>query len=126
MRPCVLVVDGSSERAELMRETLEARGLDVEAIADGPGALSSLDSRRPDVVLLDADTPGMSGMEILDRIRSSPQHAGLPVILVGEQASDEDLFEGYKFGADYFLSQPLTSRRLLYAVGLVLGREFPE
>src|SRR5262249_25023336 len=63
---------------------------------------------------------------VLDRIRANPQLAGIPVILVAAGAEDEDLLEGYKFGADYYLTKPFSPRQLLYAMGLVLGREFPE
>ncbi len=121
-----LVVDGSDERFHTLCTTLEARGLAVDTVASGPDALVSLESQRPDVILLEVGMAGMSGMEVLDRIRSSPQHSAVPVILVGDRVADEELLEGYKFGADYFLSSPVTPRRLLHAVGLVLGREFPE
>lgn len=122
----VLLVDGTDERLHTVCATLRARGLTVDVVENGPGALAALESGRPDVILLEAGLAGMTGMEVLDRIRASPQHAAVPVILVGELVTDEDLLEGYKFGADYYLSAPITPRRLLYAVGLVLGREFPE
>jgi len=104
---------------------LRARGFDVDTAVDGPGALDSLDRHRPDVVLLDVMMPAMSGMEVLDRIRASPQHAAIPVILVTGRSSDEDMLEGYKFGADYYIRKPFTPRQLLHGIGLVLGREFP-
>jgi two-component system alkaline phosphatase synthesis response regulator PhoP/two-component system response regulator VicR len=125
MRPRVLVVHGGDERFEAVCAALESRGLGVDE-AEGPCALESLESRRPDVILLSLDCPAPNGMEILDRIRANPQHTGIPVILMGAQADDEDLLEGYKFGADYYLTQPFSTRHLLYALGLVLGREFPE
>jgi len=125
MNPRVLVVHGGGEGLRGIRATLEARGLGVDA-AEGPSALASLDSHRPDVILLEVGVPPINGMEMLDRIRANPQHAGIPVILMGTKADDDDLLEGYKFGADYYLTQPFSSRHLLYAVGLVLGREFPE
>jgi CheY-like chemotaxis protein len=122
----ILIVDNDGESLKATSATLQARGLAVDLVENGPGALASLESQRPDVILLEVGMPGMSGMEVLDRIRSSPQYAAVPVILVGDRVADEELLEGYKFGADYFLSAPLTPRRLLHAVGLVLGREFPE
>ena len=122
----ILVVDGSDDRLRTVRSALEARGLTIDVVESGPAALDSLELERPDVILLEVGMSGMSGMQVLDRIRASPQYAGVPVILVGDQVADEDLLEGYKFGADYYLSAPVTPRRLLYAVGLVLGREFPE
>ena len=122
----ILVVDGANKHLHTVCSTLESRGLAVDVVEDGPRALAALESGRPDAILLEAGPTGMTGMQVLDHIRASPQHAGVPVILIGERVTDEELLEGYKFGADYFLSAPITPRRLLYAVGLVLGREFPE
>ena len=125
MKPLVLVVDDNPESLEMVAALLRARGFDVDTAVDGPGALDSLDRHRPDVVLLDVMMPAMSGMEVLDRIRASPQHAAIPVILVTGRSSDEDMLEGYKFGADYYIRKPFTPRQLLHGIGLVLGREFP-
>jgi len=122
----VLVVDDRAESSRATRAALEARGLDVEHAADGPSALERIELRRPDVILLEVEMAPMGGMEVLDRIRANPQLAGIPVILVAAGAEDDDLLEGYKFGADYYLTKPFSPRQLLYAMGLVLGREFPE
>ena len=125
MSPRVLVVYDGGDGLRGVRAALEARGLGVDA-AEGPTALASLDSQRPDVILLEVGGSPMNGMEVLDRIRANPQHTSIPVILLAANADDDDLLEGYKFGADYYLIQPFSPRHLLYAVGLVLGREFPE
>ena len=127
MRPRVLVVDDRPDSWRTTRSALEGRGLDVEHVSDGPSALDMLELRRPDVILLQVGITPMGGMEVLDRIRSNPQHAGVPVILMAASVADDDaLLEGYKFGADYFLTTPCSTRQLLHAMGLVLGREFPE
>jgi CheY-like chemotaxis protein len=125
MSPRVLVVDDRADSARATRAALEARGLAVESAMDGPSALERLERRRPDVILLEVDMTPMGGMEVLDRIRSNPQHTGIPVILMAG-AGDDNLLEGYKFGADYYLTKPFSLRQLLHAMGLVLGREFPE
>jgi len=122
----VLVVDDRGESSRATCATLEARGLDVEHAPDGLSALERIELRRPDVILLEVEMAPMGGMELLDRIRANPQLAGIPVILVAAGAEDEDLLEGYKFGADYYLTKPFSPRQLLYAMGLGLGREFPE
>lgn len=126
MPPRVLIVDGHADDVRDMSATLEARGFVVDVVHDGAQALASLERTRPDVVLLDVDVPGVSGMEVLDRIRANPQVAATPVVIVTARARDDDVLEGYKFGADYYLTKPVTARRLLRGVGLVLGREFPE
>ncbi|HEV7731560.1 MAG TPA: response regulator [Candidatus Binatia bacterium] len=126
MNPQVLIVDDSDDNVRIMQTLLTARGFGTETAYDGPSALKSLEHRRPDVILLDVMMPAMSGMEVLDRVRANPQHTSIPVILVTARSGDEDVLEGYKFGADYYLTKPFTARQLLYAIGLVLGREFPD
>ncbi len=125
MSPRVLVVSDGGDGLRVVRAALEARGLGVDAV-EGPTALASLDAQHPDVILLEVGPPPMNGMEVLDRIRANPQHSSIPVILLAANADDDDLLEGYKFGADYYLTQPFSPRHLLHALGLVLGREFPE
>jgi CheY-like chemotaxis protein len=125
MNPRVLVVYDGGDGLCGVRAALEARGLVVDA-ADGQAALASLDAKHPDVILLEVGASPMNGMEVLDRIRANPQHSAIPVVLLATGADDDDLLEGYKFGADYYLTQPFSPRHLLHALGLVLGREFPE
>lgn len=126
MGPKVLIVDDSGDNVEMVSLLLKKRGFDVSSAPDGPKALEALEGGRPDVILLDVMMPSMSGMEVLDRIRANPQHANIPVILVTAKTGDEDVLEGYKFGADYYITKPFTARQLLYGIGLVLGREFPD
>jgi two-component system OmpR family response regulator len=125
MTPRVLVVYDAGDGLREVRAALEARGLTVDA-AEGQAALASLDAKHPDVILLEVGASPLNGMEVLDRIRANPQHSAIPVILLATAADDDDLLEGYKFGADYYLTQPFSPRHLLHALGLVLGREFPE
>jgi len=125
MTPRVLVVYDGGDGLCGVRAALEARGLAVDA-AEGQTALASLDAKHPDVILLEVGASPMNGMEVLDRIRANPQHSAIPVVLLATGADDDDLLEGYKFGADYYLTQPFSTRHLLHALGLVLGREFPE
>lgn len=122
----VLIVDGNAEDVRGMSEALAARGFAVDVVPDGEQALTTLEQNRPDVVLLEVVGPATDGMEILDRIRANPHVASTPVIIVTAKVGDDDILAGYKFGADYYLTKPVTARRLLRGIGLVLGREFPE
>lgn len=122
----VLIVDGNRDDVRLMSEALAMHGFTIDVAPDAERALEALEQCRPDVVLLDSAGPSAGGMQLLDRIRASPHLAATPVIVVTAKARDDDVLEGYKFGADYYVTKPVTARRLLRAVGLVLGREFPE
>jgi DNA-binding response OmpR family regulator len=122
----ILIVDVEAADARPIAEVLTGRGFEIELAENGEAALRALEQRRPDVVLLEVKRPGTSGMEVLDRIRANPQIAAIPVIIVTASTGDDDVLAGYKFGADYYLTKPVSPRRLLRGIGLVLGREFPE
>jgi CheY-like chemotaxis protein len=121
----VLVADDDELNRTLVQRTLEAHGLEVEAVSSGVEALAALDRRRPDVVVLDIMMPGMTGAEVLERIKTSPRFASIPVIMLTARSSDEDLIASYQSGADYYVVKPLVPSQLLYGIGLVVGREIP-
>ena len=122
----VLIIDGNAEDVRLISDTLVVRGFIVDCAGDGEDAFATIERTHPDVVLLDVAGAHDNGMEVLDRIRASPTLASTPVVIVTAKAGDDDVLAGYKFGADYYLTKPITPRRLLRGIGLVLGREFPE
>lgn len=124
--PRVLIVDAAADDARALAEPLRARGFTVDVVCDGEHALATLERDRPDVVLLELTMPTGDGIEILDRIRANPHLASTPVVIVTAKRGEADVLAGYKFGADYYLTKPVTPRRLLRGLGLVLGREFPE
>ena len=126
MQPRVLIIDGNAEDVRVMSDALTLRGFAVDVAREGESVLATLERTRPDVVLLDVAGPAVSGMEVLDRIRANPHLASTPVIIVTAKTGDEDVLAGYKFGADYYLTKPVTEWRLLHGIRLVLGREFPE
>jgi DNA-binding response OmpR family regulator len=124
--PRALVIDGNTDDVRFISDTLAARGFSVDVAGDGARALEAIERTRPDVVLLDVAGANADGMEVLDRIRASPHLASTPVVIVTAKKSPDDVLAGYKFGADYYLTKPITARTLLRGIGLVLGREFPE
>ena len=126
MSLCALVVDDNEINLVLVERVLEGHGFTVEVAREGMTALTAIERRRPDVVILDIMMPGMNGVEVLDRIKANPKLASIPVIMLTAKSGDQDLIASYRSGADYYLTKPLVARQLLYGVGLVLGREFPE
>ncbi len=123
----MLIVDGAKDDVRFMSDVLAARGFTIDVAADEAQAFDALERSPPDVVLLEVVVgTAQNGMEILDRIRASPLLASTPVVIVSSKCADDDVLAGYKFGADYYLTKPVTARRLLRGIGLVLGREFQE
>jgi len=117
----VLVVDDNPDNVDIMRSILLGEGFEVRIARDGESALRAVQEAAPDLVLLDVMMPGMDGFEVLDRLKADVRTAQLPVIMVTARATDDDVLNGYKIGAEYYLTKPFTRRQLVYAVGLVLG-----
>ena len=121
MSGTVLVVEDNEDNVRIMSMILLERGFEVMIARDGEGALEAVRKHRPDLVLLDVMMPGMDGMQVLDHVKADARSATIPVIMVTAKAQDQDLLAGYKYGADYYITKPFTSRQLLYAIGLVMG-----
>jgi CheY-like chemotaxis protein len=81
-RPKVLLVDDYLDSLEVWALYLSAEGFDVNTAADGLSALRLVESTTPDVVVMDLDLPGMSGIEVARALRAQPANVRLPLIAV--------------------------------------------
>ena len=111
--PVILVVDDEPLNLDIIEEFLTGKGqaYNVETANDGVEAMEKLttDPNRYDVVLLDRMMPNMSGMEVLEKMSAHPELKYIPVILQTAKVSKEDILEGLKAGAYYYLTKPFTS-----------------
>ena len=114
------MVDDDTDTLALTKAILSARGFEVLLADCAEQAYAQID-KRPDVVLLDVMMPGTSGLDVLAKIRGVPTTAGLPVILLTARQQDRDLLEGYREGADYYITKPCTAQQILFGIRLVLG-----
>jgi len=115
----VLVVDDEPLNLELLVENLEFEGYVVTGVGCGEEAWRVI-SEHPDgfdVILLDRLMPDMDGIEILRRLKGRPSTSQASVIMQTSLSSDEDIVEGLKEGAYYYLTKPFTSQALLAIVG---------
>lgn len=119
----ILVVDDNPDAIAIVKSALESRGHTVTTAERGGAALESVNTDRPEVILLDIMMPDMSGIEVLEKLKSTPSTASIPVILVTAKTQDDDVISGYAIGAEYYITKPFTTRQLLYGVGLVLGQQ---
>jgi DNA-binding response OmpR family regulator len=111
--PYVLVVDDSDSIRSLVCDVLECEGYEVDGAIDGFAALRSIETRRPDCVVLDVMMPGMDGHEVLARIRASDGRAPLPVVMLTALADDAQAWQAWSGGVDYFLAKPFDGGELL-------------
>lgn len=119
----VLVVDDAEAIRELIAVNLELEGYDVERCADGLEALEAVARHRPDVVTLDAVMPRLDGFGTLERLRSDPATASIPVVMVTARASAADLARGRALGADAYLTKPFEPAELIATIQRLLARD---
>jgi signal transduction histidine kinase/DNA-binding response OmpR family regulator len=116
----ILVVDDEADVTSYLTSVLQARGYATIAAASGEEALALGAERRPDLIILDVMMPGMTGWEVLRRLRDSDL-AGIPVIVLSARESPEDVAEGLAFGVRSYLGKTGGLERLLAEVHAVLA-----
>jgi sigma-B regulation protein RsbU (phosphoserine phosphatase) len=115
-----LVVDDTEEWRHIMRRVLTRGGYHVDCVTSGEEALTSIQAHRPDLVLLDVHMPGMTGYDVVARLRAEEDFADLPVVLVTAQNRMEGLLQGFELGADEYLTKPFQGPELLARVAALL------
>src|SRR5438270_2384328 len=117
----ILVVDDDPANRELLREFLEAEGLEVVTAPDGRSCLGEFPRIKPELVLLDVNMPFVDGFEVCRRLKSKSETRLTPVVLVTALSATEDRVKGIKAGADGFLSKPFDPSELLAHVRSLLS-----
>ncbi|MEX2243884.1 MAG: response regulator [Fimbriimonadaceae bacterium] len=109
----ILVCDDERHIVRLIQVNLERQGWAVVTAYDGKEGLEKVKSEKPDLLVLDVMMPYMDGFEVLKSIRKDPEMEKLPVIMLTAKAQDKDVFEGYHYGADMYLTKPFNPRELV-------------
>jgi putative two-component system response regulator len=112
-RQTVLVVDDVVENCILLVDYLENLGCEVVTANSGAEAMAYVEKKAPDLVLLDVDMPGMSGLEVCRRIKSSPATSMVPVVIVTAYSAVDDRVAALEAGADDFLAKPVEQTELV-------------
>ncbi|OHC61708.1 MAG: DNA-binding response regulator [Rhodocyclales bacterium RIFCSPLOWO2_02_FULL_63_24] len=118
----ILLVDDDIELVEMLRDYLERDGFTVAAVHDGAaGAVTALAGGH-DLVVLDVMMPGISGIQVLARIRAA---SAVPVLMLTARGDDADRITGLELGADDYVPKPCTPRELAARIRAILKRAVP-
>ncbi|MGZ6328175.1 MAG: response regulator transcription factor [Candidatus Limnocylindrales bacterium] len=117
--PTILIVDDEPKIVALARDYLEHAGFAVFAAGDGPTALQTIRTRRPDLVVLDLGLPGMDGLDLTRAVR---RDSALPIVMLTARDDELDKVLGLELGADDYLTKPFSPRELVARVRAVLRR----
>jgi serine/threonine protein kinase len=113
-QPLVLAVDDDRDLAEVTEFVLKRDHYDTVIAYDGATAWDRFLEHRPDLVILDLDMPGLSGLELLRRIRAqSGPSAATPVVMLTARTDEATVVECLDAGANDYISKPFSPRQLL-------------
>ncbi|MTD57627.1 response regulator transcription factor [Amycolatopsis pithecellobii] len=115
----VLVVDDDVTVRDVVCRYLERDGHEVTAAGSGEEALAAFAARPPDLVVLDLMLPGITGLEVCDRLRRT---SAVPVIMLTALGEEEHRIAGLQRGADDYVAKPFSPRELTLRVASVLRR----
>jgi DNA-binding response OmpR family regulator len=117
----VLVADDDPDIRELVEFKLSQAGYAVQAVPDGLAAWEAFESEPPALAVLDVMMPGLSGFDVLRKIRDS-DHPRVPVLMLSAKSRDSDVDTGFAIGADDYVIKPFSPRELLHRVNTMLAR----
>lgn len=120
----VLVVDDDPAIRRILSQTLELEDYSVDLASDGEQALEAVRSERPDLLILDVMMPNKDGFEVLKELRADEKTSDLPVILLTAKSTQDDVWEGWNKGVNYYVSKPFDIEELLRFMDYVLSDEY--
>lgn len=118
----ILVVDDEPDIVALVAYHLARSGYGVSTASSGPEALAKATRDAPALIVLDLMLPGMSGFEVLERLRSNPATAQIAVLTLTARSEEPDRIRGLTLGADDYLTKPFSPHELTLRVGAILRR----
>ncbi len=118
----VLVVDDEPDIVALLAYHLDRAGYRVSSASTGAEAVETALRDRPSLVVLDLMLPGLSGFEVLERLRASERTRDVAVLMLTARKEEPDRIRGLSLGADDYLTKPFSPQELVLRVGAILRR----
>ncbi len=116
----IFVVDDDPDVRDLVEYKLVHNGHEVRTATNGHDALQLVSDTKPDLVLLDVMMPGLSGFDVLARLRGEERTRSLLIVMLTAKAQDADAERGFALGANDYMLKPFSPRELLNRVNAQL------
>ena len=118
----ILVVEDEEDILELIRYNLAKEGYRVAGVGSGEEALRVVQSKRPDLIVLDLMLPGVDGLEVCRRLKGDPATESICVLILTAKGEEADIVAGLELGADDYMTKPFSPRVLIARARAVLRR----
>ena len=119
----IVIVEDDFDSREALVVIIESLGLEAIAFESAQAALDGLADISVAVFMLDIMMPKMNGYELLDALRTRPEFKTTPVIMVTAKDDDKEVLDGYRHGADYYITKPYTAKQIEFGLNLYLAPE---
>jgi two-component system cell cycle response regulator DivK len=109
----ILVVEDHEDNRQILRDLLGNAGYDMVEAETGEDGLAAAASKRPDLILMDIQLPGIDGYETTRRLKADPALRTVPIIVVTSYALSGDDIKAREAGCDAYVTKPYSPRQLL-------------
>jgi CheY-like chemotaxis protein len=124
--PKFLVVEDETDARSMICSMLKSLECDSVPADSGEAAikvLAELGAKQDfDAIFLDVILPGISGLDLIQRLKDNPNTQKLPIVLLTSQNSGKDIMNGYSSGADYYITKPFTLEQLIYGLDMLFAQ----
>ncbi len=119
----ILIVDDEPDIVNLTEKFLKLGEFDTISCNNGKEAIKIIEERYKDIalILLDIMMPGVSGYDVLSKIKTNEQFKHILVVLFTVKSFNEDIQKGKKLGADYYITKPFSGKKLLNTITTILN-----
>ena len=126
MQKKALIVDDDKSMLDVLGKYLDNHGFSVLTAYNGEEGLAVLEDTKPDIIITDAEMPGMDGFTFCRKVKESRDAAAIPVIMMsGKKIAEHDMLSGYDTGAHDYIIKPFSYPVLLAKVKAILRRARP-
>ncbi|HRI01103.1 MAG TPA: response regulator [Saprospiraceae bacterium] len=117
----ILIVDDDPYILMSLDYLMRVNRFDVLVARNGTEALESINSNKPDLILLDIMMPDVDGYEICNRLKSDPQTKEIKIVFMSARTKPSDIQKGYDLGASLYITKPFSTRDLLKQIKELLS-----
>jgi len=116
----ILLCEDDENLGMLLREYLQAKGYDTDLFADGDAGYKAFVKDKYDICVLDVMMPKKDGFTLAKEIKNA--NAEMPIVFLTAKTLKEDVFEGFKIGADDYITKPFSMEELTFRIEAILRR----
>ena len=117
--PKILIFDDEKSIREMIKFSLEMKGMECFEASSAKNAISEIYANRPDLIILDWMMPDVSGIEFLRRIKRDPKVNDIPVILLTAKVDENNVVTGLDAGAEDYIKKPFSTKELIARINSI-------